>query len=502
MSKSLRLPGNRAMRQWLLLPLLMVLGIGSGWAQYTKGNLVVLQIGNPTSGSASSVTLVEYSTAGGSPVTSLALPTVTAVSGSGVNRRLTIVGNSSTEGTLNLSADGRYLTLVGYDANVGASVGSADRVVARINNAQTINTTTVLSASVAYQTNIRSAVTSNGIDIWTSGNGTSTGGGVRYTTLGATDGGTQLSNSPTDTRVVSIYDGKLYVSSNTGSFTGVSAVGSGLPTTSGQTTLLLVGNPNAHAFVLLDRDPTIPGVDVLYIAQEGSGGGILKYSYDGTNWTARGRRNGTIRGLTGVINGNSVDLYSTIVESVPNRLFKVTDAAPFSATITGDGTAITSGTLVATAASGTLFRGVAFAPSEPAAPVITNTAAQLTACVGNPLTLSATCPTGGTVVWNGSTTASTLAITSVLTGTTSYSATCVSDAASSSVTTTTVTGVASPTVTLLPNPALVTLGSTFQLTATSGLTSYTFAGPGISETIQTSNTLNVTNVAIANIGTF
>jgi hypothetical protein len=161
MFKTLRLPGHRAMRQWLLLPLLMVLGIGSVRAQYTQGNLVVLQVNNSSS-SGTPVILLEYTPTGGSPVTSLTLPTAV----SGANRRLTIAGNATSEGALNLSADGRYLTLVGYDAALGASVSSADRVVARIDNAQTVNTTTVLSASAAYTgSSIRSAVTSDGINI-------------------------------------------------------------------------------------------------------------------------------------------------------------------------------------------------------------------------------------------------------------------------------------------------------------------------------------------------
>ena len=48
--------------------------------------------------------------------------------------------------------------------------------------------------------------------------------------------------------------------------------------------------PSPYGIVALDRDPDVPGIDTLYVADDSGspGGGILKFSFDGTAWTARG----------------------------------------------------------------------------------------------------------------------------------------------------------------------------------------------------------------------
>jgi hypothetical protein len=167
----------------------------AAWGQYAPGNLVVTQVGDGAAAlgtAAAQVRIVEYQRTGGSSVNSLTLPT--AVSGS--NRRLTVTGNASSEAILNLSSDGRYLTLAGYDANTGTTAingtPSVDRVVGRLDQARNVNTTTVLPPLVAYNVtsgntgNIRSAFTTDGSAIWTTGNSsTAATAGVRYTTLGA-----------------------------------------------------------------------------------------------------------------------------------------------------------------------------------------------------------------------------------------------------------------------------------------------------------------------------
>src|SRR5690606_2659668 len=107
-------------RNFLILFILHILCL-SGYAQpFAPGNLVVVRYGDGStslsSSSAVPVFLDEYTVAGGlSPQRSLAMPV--AVSGS--NYRFTGSGNSTTEGLISLSQDGRYLTLMGYDANVG-----------------------------------------------------------------------------------------------------------------------------------------------------------------------------------------------------------------------------------------------------------------------------------------------------------------------------------------------------------------------------------------------
>lgn len=82
-------------------------------------------------------------------------------------------------------------------------------------------------------------------------------------------------------------------------------------------------------FVLFDRDATVPGVDTLYVADDRSPptGGVQKWTFDGgtaSDYLQCRATTGT-RGLTGFVTGSDV-------------------------------------TLVATAASATMFHGVALAP--------------------------------------------------------------------------------------------------------------------------------------------
>ena len=158
---------------------------------------------------------------------------------------------SSSEGTLQLSGAGQYLTVMGYGVNAGGfnanpteygipggelgqsgsltgqSYTPVPRVVALIDANGNINTTTALY-NIFNANNPRSTYTADGVNIYVSGQGTSgdATGGVFFTTLGSSsvtasitgdDGGT---NESQDTRTVQIANDTLYVSmdSKTGSY--------------------------------------------------------------------------------------------------------------------------------------------------------------------------------------------------------------------------------------------------------------------------------------------
>jgi hypothetical protein len=205
-------------------------------------------------------------------------------------------------------------------------------------------TTTLMGTAFASGGNPRSAYSTNGTDIWASSSNT----GVNYTAFG-TGMATQLSTSPTNTRVVNIFNGQLHVSSASGAFQGVSTVGSGTPMTSGQTTTLLSGFPTAsgpsnYDFVFLN--PT-----TLYVADDRTttGGGIEKWTFDGTNWSLQySSLAGGTAGLRSLGLAADGTLYGI---TTANTLVSATDT----------GTAFTFSTL-ATAPTNTAFRGVAFAP--------------------------------------------------------------------------------------------------------------------------------------------
>src|SRR5207253_4255564 len=131
------------------------------------------------------------------------------------------------------------------------AVSSVNRVVGRVDGTGAADTSTALTDGYNLG-NIRSAISTDGINIWTSGTAASTAsptptptpsGGVRFTTFGSTTS-TQVSTTVINTRQINIFLGQLYVSSASGSIR-VATVGSGTPMTSGQTITNLTGFPTS-----------------------------------------------------------------------------------------------------------------------------------------------------------------------------------------------------------------------------------------------------------------
>ncbi|WP_424188191.1 ExeM/NucH family extracellular endonuclease [Actinokineospora sp. G85] len=335
-------------------------------APFSPGNVVVLRVGAGTgalSSAAAPVFLDEY-TAAGALVRTIPLPTST----SGGGRRLTTSGSATSEGALSLSQDGRYLTLAGYDTDPGtASVASSttasvNRVLARVDGEGGVDTTTAVTDAFSGN-NVRSATSADGTGFWAAG-GTS---GLRHVPFGG-GASTQLASSPTNIRSVTAAGGKLFFSTGSGT-SGVYTVDQA--TAPGQTAALIAPSASPYGVVALDRDPAVPGVDTLYVADDSAGGGILKFASDGAAWSAQGsfRPNGSAaRGLTGQVTPSGVTLFATTT-SGPGALVKVDDAAAFNAPIAATGTLLTTG------AANTVLRGVALAPTG-AAPV---TAPRITA---------------------------------------------------------------------------------------------------------------------------
>jgi len=335
---------------------------------FTPGNLVVVTVGDGTTvltNSATPVFLREY-TLSGTLVNTVALPTTV----SGNHRRFTLSGTATSEGALTLSVNGQYLTMIGYDAPVGTptiastAATSYNRVVARIDMYGNIDTTTALSDAYS-QNNPRSAVTTDGIHFWTAGNagsGLGSTAATRYTTLGSTTS-VRLHSTNTNMRVVNIFNGQLYVSSSTGSFLGVSTVGSGLPTTPNQPITQLPGTWTSGTHSVFDfwfKDST-----TLYMADDGSAtnlGGIQKWTFDGSTWTLQytllnnGSTTTPCRGLAGYVNDQG---YAVLFATTGGSLITVTD--------TGAGA---TASVIATAPANTAFRGVEYLVPEPSAIVM------------------------------------------------------------------------------------------------------------------------------------
>lgn len=349
------------------LSTLLLLGAGRAQAApFTPGNVVVVRVGDggtaALSGSATAVFLLEYTPAG-TLVQTIALPTAV----SGANRALTASGTATSELNLTRSADGRYLVLTGYDAAPGTAsitataAAATNRVIGRVAADGTVDTSTRLSDAFDAA-GIRAAASANGQSFYAVG----ANSGVRYVPFGSSGASTALTTAaPTNNRYVNVFRGSLFVSSASGSNFGVSQVGTGLPTMAGQTITQLPGFPTAtgpspYAFYFADLSAAVPGLDVVYVADDRTTaeGGIQKWSLVGTTWTL----NGTITAATAPVlrglSGSTVSGVVSLVASGNTGVYVVADAAGYNAAPT---TAVLAAP-IATAATNAALRGVAFAP--------------------------------------------------------------------------------------------------------------------------------------------
>jgi len=98
-----------------------------------------------------------------------------------------------------------------------------------------------------------------------------------------------VSSTITNLRTASVVGGQLYVTTGSGT-TGVYSVGTGTPAASGATPQLVTAATSPYASIFLDRNPSGPGVDALYVADDSGspGGGVLKFPFDGSTYSSRG----------------------------------------------------------------------------------------------------------------------------------------------------------------------------------------------------------------------
>lgn len=339
-------------------------------ANFGQGNLVVVRLGtgNTLNNAAQAVFLDEYTTAGVF-VQSIAMPT----SVSGLDRRLTMSGTANSEGELTRSADGNFLILAGYDADVGTAnvvnttSATVNRVVARVSVTGVPDTSTAISDAFSAN-NVRGAASVDGSQFWLTG----ANGGIRYTTYqGASTAQINTVNNPggltpiTNSRCVNIFGGQLYVSAAQASGrTGVFTIDTGLPTSAGASNSILPGTggitgQSPYDFVLSGN--------TLYVADDSAVagvGGLQKFIFDGSNWsrtdtfTAGLPASARLRQLTSMTDalGQTV-VYATTSYSNPAGGPDIT--AIVCLTDIGAGSSFTE---IATGPAGTIFRGIELTP--------------------------------------------------------------------------------------------------------------------------------------------
>lgn len=410
----------------VVLVIIFAIGVRSASAQLlTSGDLVVSMYGNVGTaatnntyldGQATPISLEEFAPVVGTadsatPILTETLPTT----GSGSNVGIVGEFGSSSEGTIQLSGDGQYLAIGGYDGNLaenGAPPGgygggntaeaqstdtNVPRVAALIDANGNVNTSTVLN-DVYNTNNPRSVYTQNGTTVYTSGQGAgkSDEGGIYYTPVGnnTTAGGTAPTGiyNAVSTRTVQAYNGNLYYSadqnsSSKGTQTGIFMY-SGSPTTSqgSQTGTRITPANNGAGVNYSPQGFFFANSTTLYVADTGdpkaggtgdggiqkwtlsltSGQWVLDYTLTSVNLVSPASATSVAHGetgfeaLTGQIVGNQVNLFAisyTAGDADSNGFYGVTDN--LSAT-----TAAPGETMIELAQSGAdnNFKGVSFTP--------------------------------------------------------------------------------------------------------------------------------------------
>ena len=288
-------------------------------AAINASDVVVVRIGDGSTAitnTTAAVFLDEY-TQGGTFVQSIPMPT----SASGPSLALTMLGNGTAEGDLTVSPDGSYLALTGFNFGTGvispattnsSVVARSVGIVATVDGS--VDTTTAINNQGASDP--RGAITTDGNSIWQ----VNSGNGMSYTTLGNT-GGTQLYTTLNNSRRVAISQGQLYFSDASGSAFRLGTVGTGLPTTSGQTLVNLPGFPTTgtvngaqpYSFVFLSEGGGTG--NVLYVTDAANAfqptgtGGVEKWSLVGGTWVNNGfisapGISNNVSGISGFVDGS------------------------------------------------------------------------------------------------------------------------------------------------------------------------------------------------------
>jgi hypothetical protein len=305
---------------------------------FTPGDLVVSTYGsagsNITQGASTPISLIEFAvtngsaTMGESPVFTDQLPTTNS------GNNLGIVGQygSSSEGTLQLSGNGQYLTIAGYSASaaaggIDASTNSENgtsyangtpfshntvslaqstdtnvpRLAALIDANGNVNSSTELN-DVYSTNNPRSVYSSTGSTFYISGqgDGNASDQGVFYGNVGlnTTSGGGAPAGiyNAQDTRTVTAYNGNLYFSIDTGAGTDTGIWKyTGLPTTSSTPTRIIPANNGKSGGSEVFYSPEgfyFANASTLYVADTGDpkagdvgDGGIQKWTLNGNTWS-------------------------------------------------------------------------------------------------------------------------------------------------------------------------------------------------------------------------
>lgn len=342
-----------------ILLVLFLLDIIKIEAQFTQGNLVVLQAGDgsiPLANTGNPIVLREYNPTG--------IPTFsTIIPSTGANAML-IRGSSVSEGYISRSADNKCIVFGGYMKalpNTSTLNALAASTISRGVGLVDANGNFMLGATCGVSAlasgDIRGATATNSANVWA----TSSSQGCSY--YGTTSTAANIQNAKSNLRAIHIFNNQLYfssqVTSGTPAVAGIFSVGNGIPTNSSQSVTAII---NTGLSSLPGQFFFSPNNSICYVADARSlsnGGGIQKWINSTGTWSLAytlptGTSNVGAFGVVANFSGINSIVYATTTEGSNNRLIAIID--------NGAGS---SATTIATATfPNTIFRGLAFSPTS------------------------------------------------------------------------------------------------------------------------------------------
>ena len=356
-------------------------------ADFSSGSLVVERIGDgstPLTNASAAISVLEVTTSGSLSQT-ITLPS------SGTTPQ-TDSGSASSDGYLNTY--GGFVSVPGYNNAAGtAGVASLNsKVNSLLGTSGTVVTRTLFPTGGPTGTppspfsgnNYRSSIATSGSTFYATGHSSGspvTGGAWYFDGTAFTQVSSTATGQVTNLRNVEIYNNQLFFSTGSGTTRGVYSIGSGLPTTSGQTATSFINmgtSAEAYGFVLFDtnNDSTL---DLAYVADDrttSTAGGINRFNFSGGAWSqtgsafrfdtsssllttstaAAGGSLVSIRGLTGTYDAatSTATLFATTTQTSDNSLISFLDTGSLS-------TSTTFNTLQS-AGTNFVFRGVDVSP--------------------------------------------------------------------------------------------------------------------------------------------
>lgn len=367
-----------------ILFILLITGMASQLrAQFKPGNIAVLRVGDGVSTmyAGCQVSLLEYTVTGVRAGEPIVFPS--AVKG---NRFLQDLGVSSEYSQLRLSANGKYLTLVGNDTTTNVLPNSAiNKVIARVGADRQIDLKTKFLAPAGGS--MRGAVSDDGNRFWVYSSSWTYGlTAVPYGARGATVADYTIIHN-INYRSAQLYGNQLYALSGAGSV--LSLIGAnGLPVaaTSPVTAISIPDVTYAAGsvcFYLFDQSSKEPGLDVAYIFDGSnntayptkSGNNLLrKFCKVSGAWLETGaidlkkfadgppQKPELLRDMTGEITSDgSVLLYAIRGVNTDNALVSIKDESGYNGKLAENTTILKN---LASAGAGYSFKGVAYTPGS------------------------------------------------------------------------------------------------------------------------------------------